>query len=354
MKIGLIGLPLSGKTTIFNALSKSNVKTSTFSSTKCSPNISVIDVKDWRVTKLSEIYKPKKTTYAKIELVDFAGVKKEENNADLFEPEIMRLVKTVDCLAIVLKNFPLSENDTTNPLTDLIKIEDELIISDQIVAENRIKKIKSLGKASKNQSNVLEDKILNRIIEYLNNSKPIRSINFTTEELKIIKGFQFLTLKPAFIILNSSEDKYKKNKDILEELEKKYSTIEFSGKFEMELSSLDESEKQDFMKDAGIEKSAADILTICAYKTCGMISFFTVGEDEVRAWEIKNGSNAVEAAGAIHSDLARGFIRAECFSYDDLISAGSEKVLKENGKIRMEGKDYIVKDGDILSIRFNI
>jgi ribosome-binding ATPase len=288
--------------------------------------------------------------------VDFVGVQKDETKKEeLFSPDLMRLVKTMDSLAVVLRNFPFDTGTAPASVSDLEKIEEELLLSDQIIAENRIARIAASAKGGKTAVLAAEEKLLQKILESLNAMQPIRVLEFTADEKKMLRGFQFLTQKPLFLILNSNEDTFKKDPGLPEGLSKKYKLIECSGSFEMELSRLtDEVEIQAFMEDAGIRESAADRLTLCAYETLGYISFFTVGEDEVRAWELLRGSNAVDAAAAIHSDLARGFIRAECFPYDDLVAAGSEKGVKDAGKFRMEGKDYIVNDGDVLSIRFNV
>jgi GTP-binding protein YchF len=356
LKIGIIGLPKSGKTTLFNTLSKSQAEVSAFASTKTEPNIAIVDVADQRVTNLIGMYKPKKSAYAKIELVDFVGVEKDETKKkELFSPDLMRLVKTMDSLAIVLRNFTSDLTGTQSAAADLGKIEEELLLSDLIIAEKRMERITASSKGGQTPALAAEDKILQKVLGQLNAMKPIRAITFTPDELKMLRGFQFLTQKPLFCVLNSDEAHFKKDPDLAFALSKQYKTIECAGSFEMELSRLsDEAEIKAFMDDMHINESARDRLTLCAYETLGLISFFTVGEDEVRAWELARGASAVDAAGAIHSDLARGFIRAECFSYADLLECGSEKGVKDKGKFRMEGKDYIVKDGDILSIRFNV
>jgi hypothetical protein len=356
LKIGLVGLPKSGKTTIFNALSKSHAEVSAFESMKTEPNIAIVDVRDERVTKLIEMYRPAKSMYAKIELVDFVGVQKDETKKEeLFTTELMRLVKTMDSLAVVLRNFTSDLTGAISTASDLGKIEEELLLSDLIIAEKRIERIAASSKGGQTAALAAEEKVLQKVIRQLNAVKPIRELSLTADEQKIIRGFQFLTQKPLFLVLNSDEAHFKKDSALLDSLTKHYKTIECAGSFEMELSHLaDEAEIKAFMDDMGINESARDRLTLCAYETLGLISFFTVGEDEVRAWELFRGASAVDAAGTIHTDLARGFIRAECFSYSDLMECGSEKGVKDKGKFRMEGKDYIVKDGDILSIRFNV
>jgi hypothetical protein len=200
----------------------------------------------------------------------------------------------------------------------------------------------------------LEQKALAKIVENLSNEIPIRDLQLTADEEKSIRGFQFITQKPLMVILNSDENNFGQNQDILEKLNQNYRALEFAGNFEMELSKLNSEEAAVFMEDMGISGSARERLTRFSYDMLGLISFFTVGKDEVRAWTIQKGDDAVTAAGKIHSDLARGFIRAECFNYQDLIELGSEKAIKEHGKLRLEGKNYIVQDGDILNIRFSV
>jgi hypothetical protein len=198
-----------------------------------------------------------------------------------------------------------------------------------------------------------EKKTLVKVCEGLGNNRPISSLGLSPEELKPLRGFRFLTEKPMMVILNSDENNFSKSSAFADALEGGLAMVEFAGLFEMELGKLAEDEAKEFMEDMKIEASAKERLTMLAYDVLGYITFFTVGPDEVKAWTIKKGDTAVDAAGAIHSDLARGFIRAECFSYEDLIGLGSEKALRDKGLLRLEGKTYLVKDGDIMSIRFN-
>jgi len=335
LKIGLIGTPKSGKTTIFNALSRAQAEVSAYASAKTEPNIAIVEVRDERITKLSQMYNPKKTVYAKIELVDFVGVAKDESKKEeLFAPDLMRLVKTTDSLAVVLRNFASDAGGAIDPAGELAKIEEELLLSDQIIAENRIERIAASAKGGKTAVLAAEKSCCRR---FSRASTPQADPHhgFYADETRMLRGFQFLTQKPLFLIVNSSEDLFKKDPGLVEKLAKQYKAIECAGTFEMELSRLtDAAEMQAFMDDMGIKESAADRLTLVAYETLGYISFFTVGEDEVRAWELVRGASAVDAAAAIHTDLARGFIRAECFSYDDLVACGSEKGRQGRGEIQ--------------------
>ncbi|HON12310.1 MAG TPA: redox-regulated ATPase YchF [Chitinispirillaceae bacterium] len=355
MKIGLFGLPKSGKTTLFNALTKSEAPVSAYASSKAEPNIAIVKVSDERVKRLSEMYKPKKTVFATIEIVDVAGIAEDSIRQEAFAGEMLKVIRNADSLAFVIRGFANDITGPADPIGDLRKIEEETLLSDLIIAEKRLEKIRAgYTKGQKNDALQMEEKVLERVYEQLNKSEPVRKLEFSPEEELVIRGFQFLTKKPAIVILNTDEVSYGKNEAVMQEFSKEYNAIEFAGNFEMELSRLDENDAQMFMEDMGIKESAKDRLTKIAYDTLGYISFFTVGADEVRAWNIRRGSTAVEAAGSIHSDLARGFIAAECFSYEDLMELGSEKAVKEKGRFHLEGKDYIVSDGDIMSIRFNV
>ena len=361
MKIGIIGLPNSGKTTIFNALTRAEAEVTAYATTKAEPNLAVVQVDDERVTRLAAMYEPKKTIYATVECVDFPGVSEGAAKEGLFSSAAMGMIKTMEALALVVRNYADemaqdAAERAPDPENDVRRIEEELLLSDLIMAENRLERIElAYRRGQKTNELQREEKVLRRIGDHLNENLPIRDLDLSPEEEKAIRGFQFVTRKPLLVVLNSSEDRFGKNAQLLETLGHRYQAIEFAGTFEMELALLeDPQEEAEFLADLGIERSARQRLTRAAHEILGYISFFTVGKDEVRAWNIRRGQNALAAAGTIHSDLARGFIRAECFTYADIIDCGSEKAVRDQGRFRLEGKQYAVQDGDILNIRFNV
>jgi len=355
VKIGLVGLPGSGKTTVFNALTRMEAPVAGKSNGKTEPNVAVVKVTDDRVTRLSEIYLPRKTVYASVEFADFTGLEEGAGKCAAFSSAAAGIIKTMDALTLVIRNFEDEFKGFPSPLEDLRQIQDELVLADLIVVENRLERIeKGKNRGKRDDATAREEKLLRKILEGLNGNQPVRDMALSDDEEKAIRGFQLMTKKPLMAVLNSDESRYGKNATFLEGIGGICRTVEFAGKFEMELSRLDEDEARLFMEDMGIRESAYQRLTSLAYETLGYISFFTVGLDEVRAWNVRRGDTALDAAAAIHSDLARGFIRAECFSYRDFLRCGSEKAVKETGRFRLEGKDYRVQDGDVLNIRFNV
>ena len=355
MKIGLIGLPRSGKTTIFIALTRLEAPIAAQSNGSAEPNVGVVRVMDKRVTRLSEFYLPRKTIYATVEFVDFTGLAEGAGKGAAFSATAVGTIKTMDALTLVIRNFEDEFTGSPSPEEDLHHVNDELLLADLMVVETRLERIeKGNHRGLRNEIATREERILRKILEGLNENQPVRDMALSPDEERMIRGFQLLTKKPVMVILNSDETRYGKNASLLERISKTCRVIEFAGKFEMELSRLDEDEARLFMEDLGIQESAYCRLTSLAYETLGYISFFTVGSDEVRAWNVRNGNTALDAAAVIHSDLARGFIRAECFSYRDFLKCGSEKGIRETGLFRLEGKEYRIQDGDILSIRFNV
>lgn len=355
MKIGIIGLPYSGKSTVFSALTGMPAPASSYGDAKAEPKLAVVSVEDKRVDDLSRLYMPKKTTYATLDLADFVGLQSGSARDGIFSSSTLQHVRSSDALALVLRNFDGSaagaELAKIDPLGDSETVMTEFLISDFMQIERRIEHLKDERKRGKGSISVdQEEKLLQRIAEALDKNTPVRQLTLSEQERKLVSGFQFLTAKPIQFIVNSDEQKYGNNDELLRSIP---DAIEFAGNFEMELIHMEEDEAAEFMLDMGMQTSARNRLAAACYKLLGYISFFTVGEDEVRAWTIRDGDNAVDAAGAIHSDLARGFIRAECFSYDDLMAEGSEKAIRTAGKFQLQGKSYQVKDGDILNIRFS-
>ncbi|MDD2332481.1 MAG: DUF933 domain-containing protein [Candidatus Cloacimonetes bacterium] len=358
MKIGIIGLPKSGKTTIFNALTGSSHPTDKYVQVAEPANIGVVQILDERISTLSKLYNPRKTIYAHIEYHDFPGIfaTSKENPENALYNEI----KAMEGFVLVLRSFFDPELDElygkTDPISRLKHFETEMIISDLILAEKRLEKIELGYKRGVRTPAVQnEERILRMLAEQLESNIPISALQLSSEDQKTIRGFQFFSQKPLLVLLNTSEDTYQEQMQLQSTLEQQgYLCERIAGKFEEELSTLEADEAGMFMEDMGISESAREKLNHLCYKLMGYISFFTVGEDEVRAWTIEKGDNAVTAAGKIHSDLARGFIRAECFKYDDLLRLGSEIALREKGLFKLEGKEYLVQDGDIISIRFSV
>ncbi len=354
MQLGLTGLPNSGKTTIFNALTGFNVETGYFH--KGEPNIGIVEVKDPRIDTLSNLYKPKNTTYPIIEVLDFPGSEEDERKIRTDSPQ----KKQLDALALVLRNFDdpvvnqsLGEAD---PLKDLAGIETDMIISDMQIAENRLEKVRlNIKRGIRNAETLFEEKVLQKVLDFLHEERPLRELELYPEEEKVIRGFQLMSYKQAMVLINSDEKRFGRNQELTEKLSGKgYRSVDIAGKFEMELLCLEPDDANLFLEEMGIEETAKDKIIQLAYEVLGYISFYTVSKQEVRAWTVTKGIRAQEAAGKIHTDMERGFIRAECFHYDELEEYGSEKALKEAGKIRIEGKNYVINDGDLIFIRFNV
>lgn len=353
IKIGLVGMPKSGKTTIFNAVTHSEAQVADYSTGNMKPNLATVKVADERIDYLSDVFKQEKTIKATIEYLDFAGIEKDDERSAAFSDKLLTSLRSVDSLCFVIRSFDLA-GKKTSPISDIESLESELIISDLMICEKRVGTIsKQLKRGVKKTEGQIELKLMQKCIACLNEGKLLRTLQLNSQEKKIIKGFQFLSRKPIFVILNVDDASYHSNKKLMTEITAKFPAVEIAGKFEMEILQLDKEEAEMFMEEYNITESALDTLTRISYQTLGLISFFTIGKDEVRAWTLQNGSTAVEAAGKIHTDLAQGFIRAERFSFDDFKQFGSEKILKEKGKFYLEGKEYIVRDGDILAIRHN-
>lgn len=351
MKVGLFGLPSSGKTTVFCALSdgKANINEG-----HNAPNLYVAKVPDPRLDELTKMYNPKKTVYATIEYTDFPGLQEKSSNS------YWGNLRSVDVLVHVVRAFESDMvhhvNESVDHKRDIEKIDSDLIIADLAIIETNLDRLERNLKAGKKNELLFTKDVLIKCRENLENEIPIRAVDLTVEELEAIQVYQFLTQKPFVTALNLGDDqKFADFYPDLKYLETQRKSLVFGlqGKIEMEIAQLEPEEREIFLEDLGIEELALGRFVRSCFELLGLISFFTVGEDEVRAWPIRKDTPASRAAGAIHSDLERGFIRAEVFHYDDVLSLGTAK-LKEEGKIRLEGKDYTVIDGDILNIRFNV
>ncbi|MFP4543801.1 MAG: redox-regulated ATPase YchF [Candidatus Kapaibacterium sp.] len=360
MQIGIVGLPFSGKTTLFRTLAQIHLD-ETSSGGKKETNQAVVKVPDKRLDKLTDMFNPKKKVNATIEIVDLVSVQKGDNTTSQFNTQFIARVRNNDALLHIVRGFRDEAvphvDGTIDMMRDIRTLEDELIFSDLQFLENRFDKLeKDMKKPKAKDAAIKEMEVMKKWNEALSNEIPLREVEMSEDEMKYIKNYQPLTAKPMLIALNLDEEDVKKADTIVRELREKVKgkniSIEpFFAKIEMELSQLNDEEKQVFMDEYGLTDSPLDRMIFSAYELLGLQSFFTVGEDENRAWTIKKGMNAQESAGAIHTDFYNKFIRAEVVAYEDLINAGSLAACRDKGLLRLEGKEYIVKDGDILNIR---
>ncbi len=355
IKIGLVGMPKSGKTTVFNAVTKSNAEVSDYYTGNIKPNLATVNIADERLDYLNRTFNRAKTVYATIEYLDFVGIKKNEAKKEIFSSQFLGTLRTVDALAIVVRKFNLT-GILPEPLREIETIKTEFVFSDLTICEKKIGSInKQLKQGFKTSELEKEKKIIEKCYNCLSYGKMLQKLELQSHELKLLSGYQFLTLKPIFIILTVDDENIGKNDDLISVIRRneKKEVVEIAGKFEMELNQLNEEDARQFMKEFNIKESAIKKLTRISYKTLGLISFFTIGKNEVRAWSLRTGSTALDAAGTVHTDFAKGFIRAERYSFEDFKVYGSEKELKTAGKFFLEGKEYLVKDGDIIYIRHN-
>jgi hypothetical protein len=362
MQIAIIGLPNSTKTTVFNALTRGMLETAAFSSGQFEVNTGVVDVPDDRVDRLSAMFNPRKTTYAKVTYADIAGLAKGVSEGGLSGP-LLNAVSQSDALLHVVRAFedptvPHVEG-SVNPRRDVDILDAELLLSDQIIVERRMERLQAqAGKSTTPQMRAASEAemgLLQRLRETLDAGVPLRDIDLSPEEVKSLRGYGLLTLKPVMVVLNVGDEPADAALESLLDYRHRHTTVAtLQGRLEMELAQLKPGEAAEFLAEYGISEPGLNRVIRLSYSLLGLQSFFTVGEDEVRAWTIPVGATAVEAAGVIHSDLAKGFIRAEVAGYEALVSAGSMAAARARGQLRLEGKDYIVRDGDILHVRFNV
>ena len=360
---GIVGLPNVGKSTLFNAITKKNILAANYPFATIDPNVGVVTVPDKRVEVLENMYVPERTIPTTYEFTDIAGLVKGASTGEGLGNKFLSHIRQVDAIVEVVRCFDdeniIHVDGNVNPIRDIEVINVELVLSDLEIITTRIGKIGKKAMTTKNKDDVKEIELLERIKDALEKNIPVRKLGLDDEEKKIISSFNLITLKPIIYALNVSEE------DIVNRNEYTNRVCEYaknegsevviiSAKIESELAELDDDEKMLFLNELGITSSGLDKLIDKTYKLLGLATFFTVGSDEVRAWTFKKGMKAPECAGIIHSDFERGFIKAEVMSYDDLVAAGSELKVREAGRARIEGKEYVMQDGDICHFRFNV
>lgn len=365
MKLGIVGLPNVGKSTLFNAITQAGAESANYPFCTIEPNVGTVLVPDARIDRLTEMYEPDKVTYATIEFVDIAGLVKGASKGEGLGNKFLSNIREVDAIVHVVRAFEdaniVHVEGSVDPIRDIETINLELILSDLEILDRRIDKTrKALKGGEKKYQSQLD--FYERLHTFLENGKTARSMEMTEEEKEMLADVALLTLKPVIYAANVAEDDYStaetdnpfvaRIRQFAEE--EKSGVMVISARIEEEISALDKEEKQMFLEELGIAESGLDKLIKASYDLLGLISYLTAGKPEVRAWTIAKGTKAPQAAGKIHTDFERGFIRAEVVAYDDLMACGTMNVAKEKGLVRSEGKEYIVKDGDIILFRFNV
>jgi GTP-binding protein YchF len=357
MKIGLVGLPKSGKTTLFNLLTGSSAATSRYDAGRAELHTGIARVPDPRVDRLSALFKPKKTTYATFEVVDLAGIEKDDRGG--LEAKEFR---NADALLHVVRAFPDDARGAAEPRRDVLDLELTLALADLEVVERRLERLEASIKKQRKEAEVREQELLGRLKIALETETPLRAVTMTAEEARLVRGFTFLSQKPILHLVNVEEDAIAEGGRVAE----RYGLADVAARpqtrvgwvsavIEAEIARLDGDEQQAFLADLGLAEPAINRVLRECFALLGLVSFFTTGEDEVRAWPIPAGTRAQDAAGTVHSDIARGFIRAEVNGYDELVAVGGSFAdLRARGQLRLEGKDYVVLDGEICHFRFNV
>lgn len=363
LKAGIVGLPNVGKSTLFNAITKKEILIANYPFATIEKNVGIVNVPDKRLDVLKEIYNPKEVKPATFEFVDIAGIVKGASNGEGLGNKFLSHIREVDAICEVVRCFENKEithvEGSVDPIRDVEIVNLELILADLEIISNRIDKIKKKAQTTKDKESLIELSALEKSKEALEKNIPLRLIKYDDDELFSLKSFNLLTLKPHIYLANISEDEIQEDNEFVQKLTEYASkenskTIKISAKIESELAELEDEDKNEMLKELGIEKSGLDKLVETTYSLLGLKTYFTAGEQEVKAWTYKNGMNAKECAGIIHTDFEKGFIKAEIISYKDMEEIKNEQKIKEQGKLRLEGKDYIMQDGDICHFRFNL
>jgi len=354
MKLGIIGLPQSGKTTIYNALTRGNTPT-TASAGRIEVHTAVVDVPDPRVTKLSEMFNPRKTIYTKVTYADIAGLEAGSAKSGI-SGQLLNQLNQMEGLILIVRGFldenVMHPNGTIDPMRDVDSMLSELLLNDLIAVERKLEKLTDERKKGGTDKtiNARQTELFEKLQATLSDNKPLRSMEFTNEEKKELASYGLLTRKPILTVFNMGEGQSAPNV----EGKLDYPSVALMGKLEMEIAQLSADDAAVFMEEYGIKELSLSRMINLSYDLLQVQTFFTVGEDEVRAWTTKRGATAQESAGEIHTDLSRGFVRAEVVAYEDLITLGSMNEAKAKGKFRLEGKEYPVKDGDIMHVRSSL